>query len=69
MGKKRNEYRILVGKPEGKTPLGRPKRKWMHNIKIDFREIGYSGMEWIDLAEDRDRWRALVNTVMKLRVS
>jgi hypothetical protein len=68
MGEKRNAYRILVGKPEGKIPLGRPRSKWVDNVKIDLRVIGFGGMDWIDLALDRDRWRALVNTVMKLRV-
>jgi hypothetical protein len=68
MGEKRYAYRILVGKPEGKRPLGRPRRRWVDNIKIDLREIGWNGMDWIDLAQDRDRWRALVNTVMNLRV-
>jgi hypothetical protein len=68
MGAKRNAYRILVGNPEGKRPLGRPKRRWMDNIKMDLREIGWDGMDWIDLAQNRDRWRALVNTVMNLRV-
>jgi hypothetical protein len=67
-GAKRNAYRILVGKPEGKRPLGRPIHRWEDNIKIDLREIGWSGMDWIDLAEDRDQWRALVNTVMNVRV-
>jgi hypothetical protein len=61
--------RILVGKPEGKTPLGRPRRRWADNIKLDLREIGWGGMHWIDLAQDRDQWIALVNTVMNLRVS
>jgi hypothetical protein len=68
MGEKRNAYRILVGKPEGKKPLGRPRRRWENNIKMDLREIGWGGMDWIDLAQDRDQWRALVNTVMNLRV-
>jgi hypothetical protein len=66
--RKRNPYRILVGKSEGNRPLGRPRRRWVGNIKMDFREIGWDGMDWIDLAQDRDRWRALVNTVMNLRV-
>jgi hypothetical protein len=67
-GVKRNAYRILVGKPEGKRPLGRPRRRWVENIKIDLREIGWDGKDWIDLAQDRDQWRALVNMVMNLRV-
>jgi hypothetical protein len=67
-GEKRNEYRILVGKPEEKRPLGRPRHRWVNNIKIDLREVGWDGMDWIDLAQDRDRWRALVNAVMNLRV-
>jgi hypothetical protein len=68
MGEKRNAYRISVGKPEGKRPLGRTKRRWEDNIKIDLREIGWGGMDWIDLTQDRDQWKALVNTVMNLRV-
>jgi hypothetical protein len=66
MGTKRNAYRILVGKPEGKRPLGRPRSRW-EDIRMDLREIGWGGMEWIDL-EYRDQWRALVNTVMNLRI-
>jgi hypothetical protein len=58
----------LVGKPEGKRPLGRPRRRWEDNIIMDLREIGWGGMDCIDLAQDRDQWRALVNTVMNLRV-
>jgi hypothetical protein len=68
MGEKTNAYRILVGKPEGKRLLGTPRRRWVDNIKMDLREIGWNGMDWIDLAQDRDQWRALVNTVMNLRV-
>jgi hypothetical protein len=64
----RNAYRILVGKPEGKRPLGRPRGRWVDNIKMDLREIGWHGVDWIELAHDRDKWRALVNTVMNLRV-
>jgi hypothetical protein len=67
MGRKRNAYRILVGMPEGKRPLGRPRRRWM-DIKMDLREIGWDGMHVIDLAQDRDQWSALVNTAMNLRV-
>jgi hypothetical protein len=68
---KRNEYKILVGNPEGKRPLGRPRRsrvRRVDNTKVDLREIGWDGMDWIDLAKDRDQWRALVNAVMNLRV-
>jgi hypothetical protein len=65
---KRNPYSILVGKPEGKRPLGRSRRRWVHNIEIDLREIGWDGVDWIDLAQDRDQWRAVVSTVMNLRV-
>jgi hypothetical protein len=68
MGEKRNAYGILVGKPEGKRPLGRPRRRWEDNIRMDLREIGWGGMDWIDLSQDRDQWRALVNTAMNLRV-
>jgi hypothetical protein len=68
MGEKRNVYRLLVGKPEGKRPLGRPRRRWMDNIKMDLLEIGGSAVDWIGLAQDRYRWRALVNSAMNLRV-
>jgi hypothetical protein len=68
MKKRRGVYRVLVGKPEGKRPLGRPRCEWKDNIKIDFQEVGCGGMDWIELAQDRDRWRALVNVVMNLRV-
>jgi hypothetical protein len=61
-------YRVLVGKPEGNRPLGRPRRKWKNNVKIDVRGIGWGVMDWIDLAKDRDQWRALVNTAKNLRV-
>jgi hypothetical protein len=60
--------RILVGKPEGKRPLGRPRRRWVDYIKIDLREVGWDGRDWIDLAQDRNRWRAYVNAMMNLRV-
>jgi hypothetical protein len=63
-----NAYRILVGKPKRKRPLGRPTHRWVDNIKIDLREIGWDGMDCIDLAQDRDQWTALVNTVMNLWV-
>jgi hypothetical protein len=67
-GEKRNAYRILVGKPEGKRPLGRPRRRWLNNIKMGFRETGWGGMDWVDVAQDRDQLRALVKAVMNLRV-
>jgi hypothetical protein len=67
-GAKRNEYRILLRNPEGKRPLGRPKRRWVDNIKMDLREIGWDDMDWIDLAQNRDKWRALVNTLMNFRI-
>jgi hypothetical protein len=68
MGEKRNAYRLLVGKPEGERPLGRRRRRWIDNIKVDLLERGVSVMHWIGLAQDRYRWRALVNSVMNLRV-
>jgi hypothetical protein len=68
MGEQRSMCRLLVGKPEGKRPLGRPRRRWMDNIKMDLFEIGLSIVDWIGLAQDRYRWRALVNLVMNLQV-
>jgi hypothetical protein len=68
-GEKRGVYRVLVGKPEGKRPLGRPKRRWEDNIKMDLQEVVCGDMDWIGLSQDRDRWRALVIAVMNLRVS
>jgi hypothetical protein len=68
MREKRNAYRTLVGKPEGKRPLGRPRRRCVDNIKMDHSEISWDGVDSIDMAQDRDQWRALVNTVLKLRV-
>ena len=67
MGEGRSVHRVLVVKPEGKRPLGRPRRRWEDNIEMDLQEVGGSG-DWMELAQDRDRWRALVNTVMNLRV-
>jgi hypothetical protein len=67
-GENRNAYRILMGKPERKRPLGRPKCIWLENIKLYLREIEWDGMEWLHLAQDRDQWRALVNTIMNLWV-
>jgi hypothetical protein len=69
MGEKRNAYRLLVGKPEGKRPLGRLRRRWVDNIRMDLGEVEWGGVDWIDLAQDRNRWRALVNSVLNLRVS
>jgi hypothetical protein len=68
MGERRGAYRALVGKPEERRPLGRPRRMWEDNIRMDLREVGWGGMDWINLAQDRDRWRGLVNAVMNLRV-
>ena len=68
MGERRGVYRVLVGKPEGKKLLGRPRRRWEDNIKMDLQEVGCEGVDWIDLAQDRDRWRALMNAVMNLLV-
>jgi hypothetical protein len=68
MGEKRNMYMLLVGKPEGKRPLGRPRCRWIDNIKMDLLEIGLNVVDWIGLAQHRYRWRALVNLVMNLRV-
>jgi hypothetical protein len=68
MGEKRNAYRLLVGKPEGKRPLGRPRRRWVDNIRMDVGEVGWGDMDCIGLAKDRNRWRALVNSVLNLRV-
>jgi len=67
-GDRRCVYRVSLGKPEGKRPLGRPKRKWEDNVKMNLQDLGCEGMDWIELAQDRDRWRALVNAVMNFRV-
>jgi hypothetical protein len=68
MGAKINPYRLLVGKPEGKRPLGRPRRRWLDNIRMGLGDVGWGDVDWIDLAKDRNRWRALVNWVLNLRV-
>jgi hypothetical protein len=68
MGKKRNAYKLLAGKAEGKRPLGRPRRRWVDNIRMDLGEVGWSDVNWAGLAKDRNRWRALVNSVLNLRV-
>ena len=68
-GERRGAYRAVVGKPEGRRPLERPRRGWEDNIKMGFREVGWGDMDWINLAQDRDRWRAVVNAVMNLRVT
>jgi hypothetical protein len=68
MGERRGVYRILVRKPERKRPLGRPRRRWEDNIKMDRQEVGCGVVDWVELAQDKDRWRALVNAVMNLRV-
>jgi hypothetical protein len=68
MGDKSNAYRLLVGKPEGKRPLGRPRRRFVDNIMTDLLEFGWGDVDWIGLAQDRDRWRALVNSVLNVRV-
>jgi hypothetical protein len=67
-GEKRNAYRLLVRKPEGRRPLGRPRRWWLDNIRMDLVEVGWSGVDWIGLVQDRDRRRSLVNLVLNLRV-
>jgi hypothetical protein len=68
MGEERNVYKVLVGKPEGRRPLGRPRHRWEDGVRMDIREIGLGGVNWIRLAQDRDRWRAVVSAVMNLRV-
>ena len=69
MGERRGVYRVLLGKPEGKKPLGRPRHRWEDNIKMDLQKVGCGGVDWIELAQDRDRWQALVNVVMNLQVA
>jgi hypothetical protein len=69
MGEERGVHRVLVGKAEGKRPLGRPRRRWENNIKVDFQEVGGGGGDWMELAQGRDRWRELVSMVKNLRVT
>ena len=69
MGERRGVYRVLVGKPEGKRPISRPRRRWENNINMDLQEVGCGGMDWIELAQDRDSWRALVNAALNRRGS
>jgi hypothetical protein len=69
MGEKRNAYRLSVGKLEGRSPLGRPSRMWLDNIRMDLVEVGWGDVDWIGLAQDRDRWRAFVNSILNLRVA
>jgi hypothetical protein len=69
MGEKRDAYRLLVGKPERRRPIGIPRRRWLDNIRMDLVEVGWGDVDWIRLAQDRDKWRALVNSVLDLRVS
>jgi len=68
MGERRGMYRVLVGKSDGKRPLGRPRHRWEDNIKMDLKEVGFGGMDWTELPQDRDSWKALMNAVMNLRV-
>jgi hypothetical protein len=68
MGEKRDVYRLLLGKPEGKRPLGRPRREWVDNLRMNLGEVGWGDMDWLGLAQDRNRWRALVNSVLNLRI-
>jgi len=69
MGEERELYRVLVGKPDGRRPLGKPRRRWVDNIRMDHQEVDCGYMDWIGLAQDRDSWRALVSAVMNLRVT
>jgi hypothetical protein len=68
MGEKRNSYRLLMGKPERRSPLRRPRRRWLNNIRMNLVEVGWGDVDWIGLVQDRDRWKALVNSVLNLRV-